>query len=176
MAVIVDYYKNDRIYNKELNELVPLNLLNYNADNDLRKLVKRFDELTFEKRKELSDYAYNIICDKDTLKYSLDNDKVSIGYYYNYYNEFNIEAYIGEEYAIGKVPFIVSHLFNKNTHIIRIERNFSYGYIPVIDLISMNEAYTNEYISKERIKIVKDELNVVNESLEEFYTKKLIKK
>ena len=176
MAVIVDYYKNDRIYNNNLNELVPTTLNEYNIDNNLQKLVHRYDELTFGKRKELSDIAYNITCDEETLIYYLEGSKISVGFYYNLNKDFIIETFIGEEYAIGNIPFTVSHIFNNNSHIIRIERDVNHGYIPVMDLISMKEAYTNNYISKERINTVCDELGVVNESLNSYYKQLKLKK
>ena len=176
MAVIVDYYKNDRIYNNDLVELVPTNLETYKMDNYLRRTVQKFDELTFGKRKELSDIAHYIKCDKDTLVYSLDNGNINIGYYYNIYKDFNIEVFIHEEHAVGNIPFIVKHIFNNNTHIIRIKRDINYGYIPEMDLFNMKEAYTNQYISDENISVVGEKLSLVNKSLENSYAKKLVKK
>ena len=176
MAVIVDYFKNDRIYNNDLIELVPTNLDTYSMDNNLRRTVQKFDELTFGMRKELSDVAYFIKCDKDTLVYSLDDGRINIGYYYNIYKDFNIEVFIGEEHAIGNIPFVVKHIFNKNNHIIKIIRDVNYGYIPEIDLTNMKESYTKEYVSDENINVVIDELNLVNKSLERYYAKKLEKK
>lgn len=176
MEVIVDYYKNDRIYNNDITDLVPTNLESYKVDNRLKRLVQEYDKLTFGKRKELSDYANKIRCDKKTLIYDLDDEKISIGYYYNIYKHFNILASISKEYAIGNLPFTVHHVYEKNSHIIKIERDFYYGYIPVVDLTTMNEAYTNRYISKADIGIVCEELSLVNKSLESFYARKLTRK
>ena len=173
MGVIVDYYKNDRIYNNDIVDLVPTNLENYSVDNRLKKLVEEFDELTFGKRKELSDYANKIKCDKETLIYHLDLDKLIVGYYYNVYGQFNIQALISSGYAIGNVAFDVYHIFNKDSHVIKIKRDFEYGYIPEIDLTTMCEAYTNNYISIENVGVVCEELSLVNKSLESYYARKL---
>ena len=175
MAMIVDYFKNDRIYNAELIDLIPTNLEWYCHDKYLKRAVETFDELTFGNRKELSEIATNVKCNKDTLIYNID-DKVNIGYYYDLLNAFYIKAYISSECAIGNIPFIVEHIFNQRTHIIKVERDYNYGYIPVLDLKQLNEAYTKNFISKEGIKVVTDELELVNRSLDNFYGKKLIKK
>ena len=174
MAVIVDYYKNDVIYNNDLIDLIPTDLGFYFVDNRLKKSVQKYDELTFNKRKELSDIATQIRCDEKTLIYSMDNG-VNVGYYYDN-NDFVIKTFVSSEYIIGDVPYIVSHIFSEYTHIIKIERDIRYGNIPPMDLISMKEAFTDRYVSKESINVIAEELDIVNRSLENFYCRKLTKR
>ena len=50
MAVIIDHFKNDRIYNNELTELVPCNKNTLVANNKLKKEVKRKIKFSFSKR------------------------------------------------------------------------------------------------------------------------------
>ena len=171
---MVNKVNNDMIFNKYLLELIQKHE-GYTIDNPLRKAVQKYDELTLYKRNELTKFAHNINVASEFLEYNLDSNRVNVAFYYNKFKEFVIDTIIENEYITGNTPIYVKHIYANTMNIIKIERNYHFGYIPVVNLIDMKEAYTNETLNKQALDYIVSQINGVNSVLERIYTKSLRK-
>lgn len=175
MIVVIDYFKNNKLYTSELSDLVFPIYSDYQVDNKLKQAVKRFDDLTFEKRKILGEYASKIQHDDQSLIYNFD-DGVSVKYYYNIFKEFVIEAYMAGNIELGSLECRVKHILSNSSNIIKIKNGHNYEYVPFVDLINMSEAYTNDSLTSGELDYINEKLTCINDNLENFYNKKLIRK